>query len=370
MKTPTWAPTALISALLGLLLILTPATASAVPAVQDTTATSSVGSDPGSATLTTPDTTTKKTVDVGGTWDPTSSFLRFLIAPFYLNGDENVKVQYPATGFDPGNGVSYEQSIQAGSNATAAAIQEATKNGTPVGVNSFSQGADAAGDGVRSAITSGVDPNLIFLNAVASPDMPGGLRSKLPFDLPGFPKGTNGNTGGAPTRWSCLGHELVCNPPSDLSLIKWLNSASEYWLEHGANGPCNYATPQNCNGQTIVKQQGNQTTVWMSTEAGLVQMADNAKLPLPEPIKVIIRTIVADGDPVYQPQQPAPAPTLPIKVVMQPSEVFASDPASAPVAAPDPVVAAHDFVNDAHLDEGATVALNNAVDVVAGLFGR
>jgi hypothetical protein len=280
-------------------------------------------------------------IDVGGTWDPSSSHLKDLIAPFAAHGNSEVKVSYLASGFDLGNGIDYNLSRTSGEIATTNAVKAAVVQG-PVIVNSFSQGADAAGGGIRAAVAQGVDPALLQLNAVASPDQPiTGLRNRIPFDLPGIAKATNGNTSGVATEWTCIGHELVCNAPSDLNPVKWGNSIAEYWLTHAANGPCNYATPDNCVGNTVTRVEGNQTFTSIGSEAGLIQMADNAGVPLPEPIKEVVRAIVNDDGPV--------ASTIP---------------------APTPAANAHAFVDNAGLDAGTAAVLNNGINAIAGIFGQ
>jgi hypothetical protein len=280
-------------------------------------------------------------IDVGGTWDMDSSHLKGLIAPFAAHGNSEIKVSYLASGFDLGNGIDYNTSRTSGEVATTNAIKAAVVQG-PVVVNSFSQGADAAGGGIRVAVAQGVDPSLLQLNAVASPDQPiTGLRNRIPFDLPGIAKATNGNTAGVATNWTCIGHELVCNAPSDLNLVKWANSGAEYWLTHAANGRCNYATPENCVGNTTTRVEGNQTFTTIQSEAGLIQMADNAHVPLPEPIKEVVRAIVNDDGPA--------ASTIPL---------------------PTPVDNAHAFVDNAGLDQGTSAALNNGINVIAGIFGQ
>lgn len=281
----------------------------------------------------------------GGTWDDHSVFIDGLVAPFIPQADETIRINYIAGGFDQG-GVSYDFSRGTGEAATAAEILDASG---PVNVVGFSQGADAAGGGIRSAVNAGADSSQLSFTAVASPDQPvTGLRNRLPIDLPGISRGTNGNVSGVQTNWVCLGHELVCNAPSDADPLKWLNGVAEYQLQHGAAGACNYANPQACGGETFVRVEGNQTFTNITTEAGLVQMANNANVALPEPVKEGIRVAVADGGPVYKPTPsatPAPAPQ------------------------PSPVAAAHDFVGNLGADTATTAALHNGVTAIAGVFG-
>lgn len=295
---------------------------------------------------------TTVTINVGGTWDGHSQFVWPLTSAFYTppKGGPVDNINYGAGGFDPSDilkyvdpgradGMTYNQSRTSGEVGATAAIEDAVKNGEQVGGKGFSQGADAIIGGARAAIQQGgVDPAQVSIQAMASPVQPvTGLRNRMPFDLPGISRGDGGDAGGAAVQWYCVGRDIVCHAPSDLDPVKWANAAAEYWLVHAANGRgCTYAA-LDCDNQTSVRVEGNQTFTQVTAEAGLVQMADNAGIALPEAVKNFVRDDVADGDVAYRPSILAPTQT------------------------------AHDFLDSLGLDRDVTTMLDNAV---SGLFSH
>lgn len=321
------------------------------------------------------------TVNLGGTWDKQSQFVWPLTGALYkapAGNSPTVNVPYFAGGFDLSDlldGMTYDNSRKTGEVGVTAAIEQAANNGSKVDGKAFSQGADAIIEGARAAIVQGgVDPSMVSIQAMASPVQPvTGLRNRLPFDFPGISRGNGGDAGGAAVDWACVGRDLVCHAPSDLDPIKWANGVAEYWLVHSANGRgCTYEVLI-CDHQTYVRIEGNQTFTEVVAEAGLVQMADNANIALPDAVKNWVRDVVADGGPAYRPSAPeatpAPVSTTPVslKTVITQDETLAPEPAIAPVIIPDPVQTAHATVNGLGLDAGMADALNGAL---TGVFGR